>query len=240
MKKILSFVLVLALCLSMGATVLAADNLVPSIGDKNAPDVVADGDMVAELVKDHNRIENGEVTSEELLITPVSKVDSAEKLPEENKELLKKVYAGLRDGSIKIPYDKVVPGVDPAEMVIRDLFDVTLIGNEEHKAQLAQPDIFLRLTLDLGVKAGTEVTVMVYKDGKWESAQNIVNNGDGTVTMELPDEGPVVICVRDESTPPQTGDANRHAVAIYGSILVICLIAMIVLIVLYRKKNAKK
>ena len=62
------------------------------------------------------------------MITPVSQVDSSKEIPEDSRALLKQVYAALTDGSMKLPYEKY--GLDPAKMVIRDLFDVSFLCTE--------------------------------------------------------------------------------------------------------------
>ncbi len=226
MKKILSLVLVLALCLSMAATVLAADNKVPSIDNKNAPEIVGEAVLV------ENGVDLEVVPSDHLVITSLN--DSA---PDSE---LAKLNDALGKGEEKIPYDKL--GLDGNKMEIRDLFDATLVCTEEnsHKDKLARDEIDIRMTLDNGVGKKAEVAVFAYVDGQWIVATSAVNNGDGTITVVLEELCPIAICVSGQTPPPATGDANRNTVVIYGVILGVSLVAMIVLFVVYRKKNAKK
>ncbi len=235
MKKILSLIMVLALCMSLAATVMAADNYVPSIGDKNAPEI--DGEAV--LVEDGKDLEV--VPSDHLVITSVNQAKNNETaIPADAKAELLSVYDQLKDGSMKIPYDKA--GKDPSTMEIRDLFDASLICTEEnsHAEKLAKGEIDIRMTLDTGVKKGDDVVIMAYVDGQWVSAVSVVNNGDGTVTVVLEELCPIAICVNAKTPPAQTGDAmNDGSLYIWGGVLVACLVAMIVLVVVYRKKSAK-
>ncbi len=237
MKKILSLVMVLAFCLSLAGTVLAADNYVPSIDAKPAPDVVPNGNVVAELVQDGTPIEGGQIVSGQLLITPVSEANSSTSIPEAARVELLSVYNQLKDGSMKLPYE--LAQVDPSEMEIRNLFDLSLINADDLDKELDKPGISLRLTLDVGVKAADKVVVMVYTNGQWVLADSVVNNGNGTITITLPDEGVVAISVNAQTPPAQTGDANRNTIAIYGAILAISMVAIVALLVVYRKKNAE-
>lgn len=240
MKKILSLVMVLALCLSMGATVLAADNYVPSIGDKQEPDIVVDGDTVAviEEYPEGKHLDDITVQDACLIVTSVATAQAGtNNIPADAKALLLDVYQKLVDGTMKIPYDDL--GKDPSAMEIRDLFDVTLLC-EEHTKMLEEGSNVLKVTFDLGVKSSETVYAMVYVDGQWKKVPSCVNNGDGTVTVKFSEICPVVFCVEGKTPPAQTGDANRNTVAIYGSILAVSMAAMVGLVVVYRKKAAEE
>ncbi len=226
MKKIMSLVLVLALCLSMAATVMAADNKVPSIDNKNAPEIVGEAVLV------ENGVDLETVPSDHLVITSLN--DSAA-----DSELVK-VYEALKAGKENIPYDKV--GKDPNKMEIRDLFDATLVCTEEnsHAEKLAKGEINIEMTLDNGVAKGVDVVVMAYVGGEWVPAADVKNNGDGTITVVLEDLCPIAICVPAQTPPAQTGDANRNAVVIWGVALAVSAVALVALFVIYRKKAASK
>lgn len=239
MKKLLSLVMVLALCLSMGVTALAADNYVPSIGDKQEPDIVVDGDVVATIEKypDGTILDDITVQDACLIVTSVATAQAGtNNIPADAKALLLDVYQKLVDGTMKIPYEDL--GKDPSAMEIRDLFDVTLLC-QEHTKMLEEGNV-LKVTFDLGVKSGEAVYAMVYVDGQWKKVPSCVNNGDGTVTVKFSQICPVVFCVEAKTPPAQTGDANRNTVAIYGGVLAVSAAAMVGLVVVYRKKAAEK
>lgn len=239
MKKILSLMMVLVLCLSMSVTALAADNYVPSIGDKQEPDIVVDGDVVATIEKypDGTILDDVTVQDACLIVTSVATAQAGtNNIPADAKALLLDVYQKLVDGTMKIPYEDL--GKDPSAMEIRDLFDVTLLC-EEHTKQLEEGNV-LKVTFDLGVKSGEAVYAMVYVDGQWKKVPSCVNNGDGTVTVKFSEICPVVFCVEAKTPPVQTGDANRNTVAIYGGVLAVSAAAMVGLVVVYRKKAAEE
>lgn len=239
MKKILCLMMALALCLSMGVTALAADNYVPSIGDKQEPDIVVDGDVVAIIEKYPEGTILDDITVQDacLIVTSVATAQAGtNNIPADAKALLLDVYQKLVDGTMKIPYEDL--GKDPSGMEIRDLFDVTLLC-QEHTKQLEEGNV-LKVTFDLGVKSGEAVYAMVYVDGQWKKVPSCVNNGDGTVTVKFSQICPVVFCVEAKTPPVQTGDANRNTVAIYGGVLAVSAAAMVGLVVVYRKKAAEE
>ena len=240
MKKILSLLLVIALCVSVCASVMAADNYVPSIGDKQEPEIVPDGDVIADIVDVPSDNVVDDITTHDacLIITSVATAQAGtNNIPPEAKEILLDVYEKLVDGSMKIPYDKV--GKDPSTMEIRELFDISLIC-QDHNKLLGDPNNTLRVKFDLGVKAGDEVYAMIYVDGEWKVVRACENNGDGTVTVKLDELCPIVFVVEAKTPPAQTGDANRDTLAIYGGLLAVSLVAIVALFVVYRKKAAKE
>ncbi len=240
MKKLLSLVMVLALCLSMGVTALAADNYVPSIGDKQEPDIVVDGDVVATIEKYPDGTLLDDITMQDacLVVTSVATAQAGtNNIPPDAKEILLDVYQKLKDGSMKLPYEDL--GKDSANMEIRDLFDVSLLC-EEHEKMLEEGTNVLKVTFNLGVKSSETVYAMVYVDGQWKKVPSCVNNGDGTVTVKFSEICPVVFCIEAKTPPAQTGDANRNTVAIYGGVLAVSAAAMVGLVVVYRKKAAEE
>ena len=119
-----------------------------------------------------------------LRITPIAHVwDEEIEVPIEIENLLLFIYNSLNDGSMVIPYEKHEANLDPADMVIRDLFDARW-ECEEHPIMLAPNGIVLELTFDLGVVADAEIFVQTYDEEAkdWFPIVSVVNNGDGTVT----------------------------------------------------------
>jgi len=227
MKRAVCFITVVLLCLTLACPAFAASNeFVPSISYKDHPSVVPTPDgYYGRLVDGNGDLIEG-IPEACLAFVSVSDNDSSG------------IYAALKDGSMTLPYEKVDPSIDADSMVIRDLFEVSIVcdqytvGNGQN----------LEVTYDLGVAPGTDVTVMVYADGQWYPAVDVVNNGDGTVTITLDRTGTVAISVPGSAVnvpAPGTGDADMGKIALYGTICGVSLIALIALLVVNAKrKNA--
>lgn len=227
MKKILCLALAVMLCISLACPVLAAtDDFVPSIGEKDAPE------LIIAILKE-NGVSLEEIPGACLVITALSKVDGSNQIPEDAKEELKAIFEALSNGSMKLPYDKVDPDIDPEEMVVRDLFDLSWLCND-HPEQLKKEGVTLECKFDLGVGKDTTVVCMVYVNGEWVPVP-CVNNGDGSVTCEFEDICPVVFSVSDSvyDTPPQTGDTAR--VGLWIALLAISATALVGMVFLRRK-----
>lgn len=189
MRKVLCLLTVLLLCMSMVLPVFAAENgFVPSITYKPNPELVPvvgdDGKEYIGVVRDSEGNVQDYIGEGCLLITPIAHVwDEETEVPAEVEELLLFVYNGLNDGSMEIPYEKHEAGLDPANMVIRDLFDARW-GCQEHPKMLAPEGVVLELTFDLGVVADAQIFVQTYDEAtkEWNPIVKVVNNGDGTVT----------------------------------------------------------
>lgn len=244
MKRVISFVVAMVLCFSLSCTVFA-DEFVQSITDKGAPEIVpikdAEGkDAIGEILDaDGNVI--GYLYEECLLITPLSQIKASELVPDEAEKLLLDVYDKLVAGTMQLPYEKYNKNLDPAKMVIKDLFDVTwLCGDEseydeehpDHPELIAPKGITMRLIFDLNVSKNTDVYCMSYKNNAWNPVVSCVNNGNGTVTCVFEDFCPVSFSVGSGNvTPPtQTGDPSTPVLwIILMSVSVVALGAVLVL-----------
>ena len=234
MKRILSLIVAVALCLSLTASFAFAAEFVPSIGDKDHPEIVPDGDgSVGQIVGEGGGIISN-LDDGCIIITPVSGANSSEDIPEDAKENLLDLYEGLVDGSIQVPYD---PSIDPDDMVIRDLIDISF-DCDEHPGLLEDGGV-LQLTFDLGVAPDDNVVVMVYVDGEWINVE-LINNGDGTVTCFFNQLGAVVFAVQQSEAPPQTGDFSGNNVIMWAVLMAVSAIALVVCVVVYRRKIADK
>ena len=191
MKKVLSILTILLLCFSLAAPAYAAENVegfVPSITYKPTPNFVPvydeNGNEFIGVVRDGNGDILDYIEPGCLIVTPIAHVwDEDIEVPQEIEELLLFLYTNLNDGSMQIPYEKHEADLDPANMVIRDLFDARW-GCEEHPRMLAPKGVVLELTFDLGVVPEALIYVQSYDEETkiWEPIVSTVNNGDGTVT----------------------------------------------------------
>lgn len=245
MKKIICVITVLLLCASMALPVFAAeDSFVPSITYKPNPELVSvvgdDGEEYIGIVRD----ENGEIVDYVgvgcLRITPIAHVwDEEIEVPTEIEELLLFVYNGLNDGSMEIPYEKHEADLDPANMVIRDLFDARW-GCEDHPKMLEPEGVVLELTFDLGVVADAQIFVQTYDEEaeEWNPIVKTVNNGDGTVTCTFEH-----LCAIEFSMPlaaavVPTDDVQQPNILPWIILLIVAAGAVIGVVIAKNKKKA--
>lgn len=230
MKKFVACLLVLALCLSTAVTALAETvEFVPSISYKPAPDV-----MKTEPAGHEDCI----------VIVPVSQADTSKELTAEEAATLKDLYADLSKKGVKLSEQcpdltdlvkkQLGDGKTADNLVVRDLFHVGATC-EELPAYLVGGKT-LKLTLGSTVAKDEKVFAMLYKDGKWVALENTVNNGDNTITVTIDKFGPVAIMVPASvgSDDTQTGE-NSHT-TLWIVIMVAALAAMVVSVLLYRRR----
>ena len=204
---------------------VAAADFVPSISYKDYPDLVGDPEITPATPTEKEL---------DLLITPVA--DAIEVDPENRNEVEKEladVYKDLTDGGTKLPYP------DDQNYVIRDLIDVSIIYKQDDPD--ADPvfydgDVEVKLTFDLGVKPDTVVLVYIYDDG-WKPIANVINNGDGTITLDIDKTGILAFCVEDETTKPPspTFDKMNKDLAAWIILMVVSSCAAIAMLALRRK-----
>ena len=250
MKKILSLVIVLALCLSVAAPAFAAENeFVPSITYKPNPEIVPvegpDGEEYIGVIRDKSGAIIDYVSHGCLKITPIADVwDEEVDVPAEIEKLLLMVYEALNDGSMEIPYEKHEAELDPANMVIRDLFDARWVC-EEHRKMIEEAGITFEIIFDLGVVADAQIFVMTYDEAgnEWSPIVSTVNNGDGTVTCTFEH-----LCAVEFSMPVAASSAPTDSAASNANggnsvlpwIIVLIVAILVVVIVLVSKKKKEK
>lgn len=233
MKKLICLLTVLALAMAFACPVFAAEAFVPSISDKEEPDIVPDDEgVIGEIWKDDEIIDK--VEGDCLVITPISEILKARaitQIPEEAREEMLYVYDQLRSGDMTLPYEQ--DGLDPETMVIRELIDASWLC-EEHPAMLEPEGVTIDLTFDIGVDADTKTYVYVRIDGEW-TAVPVVNNGDGTVTCTFEELCPIAFCVAAGTGKPpvQTGDTFNPTIWIV--LLAVSAVALVGVVVLRRK-----
>lgn len=239
MKKAFSLIAALLVAASLACTAFAAD-FVPSISEKGSPVLV--------LIDDDqgNKVQGKIVTDGEdtgflgnlcLVVTAVADAETSTLIPDDAEKLLLEVYAKLKSGEMKLPYEKISPEIDPEAMVIRDLFDVSWLCGE-HPVIVAPKGVCVELIFDLNLGKDTEVYAMSYKNGEWSPIVSCVNNGDGTVTCVFEDFCPVAFSVPMNSisvTPAPTGDGAN--LLLWGALATASVAGLVVLIT--RRKNER-
>ena len=252
MKRIICLTMVIVLVFALASSVFAAKaEFVPSISYKDHPEIVPvepkpgtgaqpdDKVVVGEIVnKDNNEVVE-DVHSEQLVVTPVSGANDSTEIPEAAKDQLLDIYEKLTECTMEIPYEKIDPAIDPSDMVIRDLFDVSSV-DENHQQVAGKDDMAVKVTFDLGVAADVDVYCMTYVNGEWVPAVSVMNNGDGTVTIVMEAFGPVVFSVETAGsvTPPaQTGDRFGAQLPIWAAIMTVSALALVVILVMGNRKR---
>lgn len=243
MKRVIAIFAAAMLCVSLAVPAMAAENdFTPSVTNKPAPEIVPvpddQGNPAIGVICDGDGRVLDYVYEDCLIITPVSEANTSKKIPEASKTVLLDVYGKLLSGDMTIPYEKHSTALNSGNMVIRDLFDATFIC-DEHPEMLEPEGVTLKITFDLGVKAGVDVYTMTYKEGQWNPVVSTKNNGDGTVTCVFEKLCPVEFSLETQDAPPaQTGDNSK--LPIWGLIAGIALLAIIVLTVIYRMDSKKR
>lgn len=238
MKKIISLIVVLLVCISLISAV-SADEFVPSVSYKDAPGIVtvkdAEGKDAIGVLRDASGKIISYVYSDCLLITSVAKAEASTEIPAEAKETLLSVYAALTDGSMDLPY---ASNVKADTMVIKDLFDLSWICTDHnHPEELAKEGVTLELIFDLDVAKGKSVVAMTYNNDAWAEIVKTTNNGDGTVTCVFEHLCPVSISVGNpaEGDSGKTGDEMGRYLILWAGLMVVSAGAIVTMVVVRRK-----
>lgn len=244
MRKLICMLIALVMCLSIATPAFAAENgFVPSITYKPNPEVVPvedeNGDEYIGVIRD----EDGEIIDYVahgcLLIAPIAHVwDEEIEVPADVERLLTFVYEELTSHNMEIPYEKHEAELDPANMVIRDLFDARW-SCEEHREMIEKDGVTFEITFDLGVVADAQIFVMTYDEeaNEWSPIVKTVNNGDGTVTCTFEH-----LCAIEFSMPiaAATVPAEEAPSANAMPWVVILILAVVAVVAIVISKNKKK
>lgn len=202
MKKVLSVLLALILCLSL-AVAVAADVLVPSVTAKPAPEVAGTGAENVVEVKDEegNVLDFAEAIK--LVVTPVADVMNEEEtaISEEEAEALQAVYEELSAEGADLA--AIVEGLEEAlkdtdidvkDLVVKDLFNVSL-DDESMIEYLNEEGNTIDVRFEADIQEGQFAAVAVYKDVQWTMAKDVVVEEDGAIVATLEHLGTVAIFV---------------------------------------------
>lgn len=245
MRKIICLLIALVMCLSIAAPAFAADNgFVPSITYKPEPEIITVKDEKGEDAIGVIRNEKGEIVDYIdhgcFRITPIAHVwDPEIEVPDYIEELLTSVYEGLNDGSLTIPYEKFNANLNPADMVIRDLFDIRWFC-DEHRALLEQKGNTLDIIFDLGVVADAQIFVASFDEATkdWTPIVKTVNNGDGTVTCTFEHFCAMSFSMPLAGTNVPVDNAQPANLLPWIIILVLAVAAFVTVVILKNRKTA--
>lgn len=227
MKKLVPLFLTFAMTM-MAATPASAVSFTPSVEQKEAPEVVTvtgdSGDDVAAVIQDAQGETVSEVPYGELIVTPVSQTSEADEDITTNLEnaytqitsvsslleLSTDVEDVLYDYSLEVGDDVTVD-----DLVVRDLFDVTVRGEYADHLAVDGHSIAIRFSLNLDPSAFLMV-LHNYQGDEWEVIPNdrVTRYDNGDVSVAFYSLSPVAFVVDgaevalDPNAPqsPQTGE----------------------------------
>ena len=254
MRKTISLLSALILCLGMALTVFGTE-FVPSITYKPVPDIT--GAVMTDLESGGKTVDlRGCIVITSIMEAEEKKTD----ITQVARDLLLDVYDKLSDGSMDLfaipegavngkkdstepSYKDMGLGFDHKNYAVIQLVDISFrqsacVEQEHlHKEHLAREKVVAELDFDLGVSADTVVEVLWFDGEQWAPVESTVNNGDGTVTCVFEHFCPVAFCIEAEGLEaPQQEDFSW---LIWLVLLVVCA-GLVALLVIYREKNKKK
>ena len=260
MKKLALFLSVLLIAVTLAAPASAAVNFTPSVEQKPAPtvDPITDsnGDQVSAIIRDQNggEVHGVSIDSGELIVTPISQASQA---AQAISEMLTKAYEQIQQadtiadlvptiGDFLQSIGNTVTQVD--DLVVRDVFDVSLTGTAAEYLAQEGNNITLRFDVDISPSA-TLIVLHNYEGSNWEIIPDdrVVQNADGTVDVTFDSLSPIAFVVdstetdtsastdADAPTSPQTGDSSLPPVAGAGLIVLGC-VALASAAVVWKKR----
>lgn len=211
MKKLALSLMAFVVCACTLFTPVLATEFVPSVTTGGAPDIVTsvvDGQEIAGQILDQggNPVENilpGCIYSYDLQ----DALDENSTISEATKKMMNDLFNQFKNGQIKL--SDVLPalndlvanefgeGNNADNLVVRDLFLANLIHDDCIQA-LKVVGNKAQLTFKTNIPKDTFLKVAYLVDGKWELAEDVVINEDGTVTALFEDLCPIIFLVPGE------------------------------------------
>lgn len=259
MKKLALFLSVLLIAVTLAVPASAAVNFTPSVEQKPAPtvDPITDsnGNQVSAIIRDQNgeEVHGVSIDSGELIVTPISQASQA---AQAISEMLTNAYEQIQQADTiadLVPtigefLQAIGSAAQVADLVVRDVFDVSLTGTAAE--YLAQEGNNITLRFDLGLApSATLIVLHNYEGSNWEIIPDdrVVQNADGTVDVTFDSLSPIAFVVdstetdtsastdADAPTSPQTGDSSLPPVAGAGLIALGC-VALASAAVVWKKR----
>ena len=259
MKKLALFLSVLLIAVTLAAPASAAVNFTPSVEQKPAPtvDPITDsnGNQVSAIIRDQNgeEVHGVSIDSGELIVTPISQASQA---AQAISEMLTNAYEQIQQADTiadLVPtigdfLQAIGSAAQVADLVVRDVFDVSLTGTAAE--YLAQEGNNITLRFDVGVApSATLIVLHNYEGSNWEIIPDdrVVQNADGTVDVTFDSLSPIAFVVdstetdtsastdANAPTSPQTGDSSLPPVAGAGLIALGC-VALASAAVVWKKR----
>lgn len=260
MKKLALLLVVVMMFVTLAIPASAAVDFVNSVEQKPAPTVETmtddNGNQVSAIIRDANGNQVAGIDASQLIVTPISALAQA---AEQISEMLSNAFEQIQQAET---IADLVPDVDLAgilqqmgstanveDLVVRDLFDVSLDGDAAEYLAQEGNTITIRFSLNLAPTA-TLLVLHNYEGSNWEVISNdrVVRNADGSVDVTFDSLSPIAFVVdktetdtsvstdANAPTSPQTGDNNMFPVLGMGAITLGC-IAVISAVVVWKKRS---
>lgn len=242
-KKIITMLLAVTLVMAMSIPAMAAE-FTPSVENKPAPEVVtqtdSNGNECVAIIYDADGNEIVGVPEGYLIVTPVA----ASEMPSaEIKENLEAAYEQLQSVSsltelssdLEVVIKEVSLDLAIDDLVIRDLFDVTVLGT--YAEYLSQEGNYISIRFKLSVDADSLAAVLHNIEGTtWETVSNdrITRNKDYTADVVFYELSPVAFLFDagklsvDPNAPdsPQTGEPESNTMAwVVAGVVIVAAVA---------------
>lgn len=237
MKKIISILLTFVFALSLAFVCVAAD-ATPSVTAKSAPELVSvdssNPDIIAKIV---NGSDTTGVTVGKLVVTSHADRNDASETIKAN---LEKAYNDLIDGKldsvIKKAAKKLNKDYTEKNLIATDVFDIDL--SSDYKETLAKDGAYISVRF----KTSKVPAVVLHLDtntNEWldVGAENIKDNGDGTVTVNFSSLCPVIFLSVNEDAPIEPASSNTWLIVLLCVIAAIVIVVIIVCVVGSKKKS---
>ena len=227
MKKILSVVMITVFLVTMMSVTAFAADFTPSVKSKPAPTIVPitdeNGNEGAFIIVDENGVPLAMGSFDDIIVTPYAEWDT---LPKDLKKMIENAYKQIQNSKtldeltpeLKLTAQDIKNGVKMENLVVRDLFDVRLVGD---MADYLDGKNSITIIFDLGLDPDAFLRVMHNDEGShWEVIPEdcIKRYKDGSVEVTFTSLSPVAFIVDKNQaglaeptgpSSPQTGEGLR-------------------------------
>lgn len=246
MKKLISAVCVLVLIASITAQGYA-DNFRPSVERKEAPELSdmkdASGKSVAAIIYNADGSELAGVERDCIIVTPLSKADEAggnirEKLISAFDQIQSAEKITQLTESLTGAVGQFSKRTKTDELVVRDLFDVTL-AEDEYRELLSREGCYIKVLFKLGQNPDELLLVLHNIEGtEWETIppERVIVRENGDVEVSFASLSPVAFAVAADPAAAETQMTIPWAHVI-GALMVA---AGLILACTYLKKEKKE
>lgn len=217
MKKVLSLMLTVIMLLSLTIPALAVA-YTPSVEHKDGPEIVPDTPVVID--------ENGEEQPldelVELVITPISQIDNAmlveiqSSLNRADRQVRMVSNVGNLTPQMEVALQKLkdstddplIKGLKIEDLVVCDLFDVSLVRNRSEVEYLAEGQMIC-FSLQTSLRPGDVFFLLYNPQGtEWEVVESCALDEDGILFVMLSGLGPLAIVVDTYHDAPVIGPTS--------------------------------
>ena len=243
MKKALSLVLSIIMMLSIGTVAFAAEgDFRPSVDSKDHPVIVPqdfNGVSFDALILDENNeaVEGIHVVTEQkpdgqIIVTAYSEIEIADERV--NVVYMQASYEEILNARSLRELNELIP----LGMIIRDFFDITLVGAFE--------DIFkegkkLQIKFDIGAQLKEKLMVLTRCSDEtgWEFVESLTINPDGTVTVIFDRLCPVIFLTEDTGAVQSPATSDFASTALWSLAIIFGLGSVCMIIASKKRARAK-